>query len=65
MKNIFTDHPQSVGESYLEQFIFALSTGVKLILWGLIAIIHAILPFTFKTFVSQRIIRLHDKIKSR
>ena len=65
MKNIFTDHPQSVGESYLEHFIFALSTGVKLILWGLIAIIHAIFPFTFKTFVSQRIIRLHDKIKSR
>ena len=65
MKNIFTDHPQSVGESYLQHFIFALSTGVKLIFWGLIAIIHAILPFTFKTFVSQRIIRLHDKIKIR
>lgn len=65
MKNIFTEHPQSVGESYSQHFLFALSTGLRLIFWGLIAIIHAILPFTFKTYVSQRIIKLHDKIKGR
>ena len=55
MKNIFTEHPKSVGESYFKHFMFAVNIGAKLFLWGIIAIIHAILPFTFKTYVSSRI----------
>jgi hypothetical protein len=62
MKNIFTQHPNSVGESYTKHMIFAISVGLKLFLWGFIAIIHAIFPFLFKTYVSSRIKELHDDI---
>ena len=49
MKNIFTDHPNSVGETYFQHFAFTFGTGFKLIVWGFAAMIHALLPFTFKT----------------
>ena len=65
MKNIFTEHPKSIGESYFKHFVFAVSTGIKLLLWGLIAVIHGILPFTFKTYVSSRIKELYHKINKR
>ena len=62
MKNIFTDHPNSVGESYLKHMLFAIKVGLKLILWGFVAIFHAIFPFVLKTYVSSNIKKLHDDI---
>ena len=63
MKNIFTEHPKSVDETYLQHFLFALITGLKLIYWGIIAIIHAFLPFTFKSLLTSS--ELQEKIKRR
>ena len=65
MKNIFTEHPKSVGESYFKHFMFAINISAKLFLWAIIAIIHAILPFTFKTYVSSRINELYHKMNRR
>ena len=65
MKNIFTEHPKSVDETYLQHFLFAFITGLKLIYWGIIAIIHAFLPFTFKSYVSNKIKGLYKKINTR
>jgi len=62
MKNIFTEHPKSVGESYIKHMLFAIKVGLKLILWGFVAIIHAMFPFIFKTYVSSNIKKLHDDI---
>ena len=62
MKNIFTDHPNSVGESYFKHMFFAIKVGLKLILWGFEAIFHAIFPFMLKTYVSSSIKKLHDDI---
>lgn len=62
MKNIFTEHPNSVGESYTEHMFFAILIGLKLILWGIAAIVHALFPFVLKTFVSSNINKLHDDI---
>ena len=31
MKNIFTEHPNSVGESYFKHMLFAIKVGLKLI----------------------------------
>lgn len=62
MKNIFTEHPNSVGESYTEHMLFAILIGLKLILWGIAAIVHALFPFVLKTFVSSNIKKLHDDI---
>ncbi len=65
MKNIFTEHPRAVGETYLQHFWFAFSTGLQLLLWGGVAILHALFPFMFKTFVSDRVKRLYKKIHFR
>ena len=62
MKNIFTEHPNSVGESYFKHMLFAIKVGLKLILWGFAAIFHAIFPFMLKTYVSSNIKKLHDDI---
>tara|TARA_A100001388_G_scaffold71417_1_gene50625 strand:+ start:554 stop:712 length:159 start_codon:yes stop_codon:yes gene_type:complete len=52
MKNIFTDHPNSVGESYFQHMFFAIKVALKLILMGFAAIFHAIFPLVLKTYVS-------------
>lgn len=65
MKNIFTSHPHAIGESYLKHFAFACITGLKLILWGIVAIIHGFFPFAFKTYVSSRIKKLYFRIHQR
>ena len=62
MKNIFTEHPNSVGESYTEHMLFAILIVLKLILWGIAAIFHGLFPFVLKTFVSSNIKKLHDDI---
>ena len=62
MKNIFTEHPNSVGESYFMHMLFAIKVGLKLILWGFAAILHAIFPFMLQTYVSSNIKKLHDDI---
>ena len=62
MKNIFTDHPNLVGESYFQHMFFAIKVALKLILMGFAAIFHAIFPFVLKTYVSSNIKKLHDDI---
>ena len=47
--NLFTKHPESIGETYLEHLYFALRTGFKLMLGGMACMIHGIFPFMFQT----------------
>lgn len=47
MKNIFTEHPHTIGETYLQHLKFAFFVGLSMISGGLIFIIHAIFPFIF------------------
>lgn len=65
MKNLFTEHPKSVSETYLQHFIFAFKTGLNLVKWGLAAIIHGIFPFLFTTYVSKNIKALYQEINKR
>ena len=53
MKNPFTAHPNSVGESYLEHGLFACRYGVKMTVGGLAALLHGIFPFLFQTTGSR------------
>jgi hypothetical protein len=46
---LFTKHPSSVGETYFEHCLFALSAGIHLLKGGLACIIHAFFPFLFET----------------
>jgi hypothetical protein len=58
MKNIFTSHPQSVGESYFQHFKFASYAGMQMLLGGFACLIHAIFPFVFKSTGSTILLKM-------
>ena len=51
----FTEHPTSVGETYGEHFVFAVSLGSRMVLGGLACIVHGFLPEFCKTTGSRTI----------
>lgn len=55
----FLAHPRSVGESYWQHFRVAGSFGVAMVVGGLKALVHAVLPNAFETAGSDTIRRLH------
>ncbi|MDH3741207.1 MAG: DUF6356 family protein [Hyphomicrobiales bacterium] len=61
----FNRHPQSIGESYGEHAVFAGQFGFTLLLAGLAALVHAVLPFAFEKTAGNMIIKLHGKIANR
>ncbi len=62
MKRLFTDHPASVGESYLEHMGQAGSFSLRLFLASLACLVHALLPFLFVKTGSRLITELHDRM---
>ena len=54
----FTEHPAAVGESYRQHFAFASGIGLKLLAAGAAALVHAALPFLFKTTASSLVLDL-------
>ena len=65
LKRLFTDHPDSVGESYFEHMAVALSFAGPLLMAGLAALVHAVLPFLCLTTASRTVKRLHARMMSR
>ncbi|MDJ0945569.1 MAG: DUF6356 family protein [Kiloniellales bacterium] len=59
---LFTEHPRSVDESYLQHLAVALSFSVRLALAALACLVHAILPFLFVKTGSAMISALHDRM---
>ena len=62
IRRLFLDHPASVGESYAEHFGVASRFGIAMIGGGLAGLVHAVLPFAFKTTGSRTVIRLNKQI---
>lgn len=65
MKNIFREHPNSVGETYLQHFVTACSFGIKLIFIAIRVFIHAIFPWCFENSASNQIGKLNDILQKR
>lgn len=65
LKNLFTEHPTTVNETYLQHFKYAFFLSLRLIFVSFVLMIHAIFPFSFKTFASKRLIRIVKKIYTR
>lgn len=65
IKKIFTQHPNSIGESYLEHFQFASICGIKLAFAGIACFIHSIFPFMFTNTASNTIQKIREEITSR
>jgi len=65
IKEMFTDHPQAVGETYGEHFGVAMSYAGRLFLAACAAFVHALLPFLFVTTASRAIKSMYASMTNR
>ena len=62
MKRLFTEHPASVEETYLEHMGMALGFSRSLIWAAFVTLVHAFLPFLFESTGSNKINELHHRM---
>ena len=60
--SLFTDHPASVGETYLEHMGSASFFGGRMILAGMACMLHGLLPFLFTRTGRNTIEILHHRM---
>ena len=65
MKNLFTEHPNSAGQSYTEHFWFALTIAGTCLVITVIASVHSLFPMIFKNTGSTLLQQLNSKIEAR
>jgi len=65
MKNIFTKHPNDIGESYLQHLIKGFVFFFNLVTIAVKVFIHAIFPFLFKNSASHKIAELNRVLQDR
>lgn len=62
IKQLFTEHPATVGESYGQHFISAMGFSLALFKAAAVCCIHAMLPFLFEKTGSQCITELYSRM---
>ena len=62
LRKAFTEHPQSVGESYTQHLVHASGFGLRMIAGGIACLLHGIFPFLCIKTGSRQITALHDKM---
>lgn len=62
LRELFIDHPESVGESYGEHLLVALSFGTTMVAAGLACIVHALVPGLFVKTGSATISNLYERM---
>jgi len=62
LRRLFTEHPDSVGESYLQHAGVATSFGLRMMFGGVACLLHAIFPFAFRRTGSDCITELHERM---
>jgi Family of unknown function (DUF6356) len=60
MRNPFTAHPHSVGETYGQHLRFAFAYGFRMTLGGVMALVHSVFPFLFERNASA----ITDELKA-
>ncbi len=63
MRNIFTEHPNSVNETYFQHFRFACCFAVSMFFAAAACFLHALFPFWFKDTASIKIYKIVDCLK--
>jgi hypothetical protein len=58
MKNIFTEHPHSINETYFQHLKFAGLFGIRMMMGGLACMAHAIFPFLFQKTGSNLLLKM-------
>jgi hypothetical protein len=62
LRDAFTEHPASVGETYGEHMGVACGFGTRLLLASLACYVHALLPFLFVKTGSRAIADLNERM---
>lgn len=65
LDRVFLAHPRMVGESYLEHSTFALRIAARLLMAGMAALLHAIVPCLCETTASRIILAMNAEIVAR
>lgn len=66
VKDLFLEHPRSIGEGYFEHLFCALRFSFKFALASVVCLMHAFLPFLFQntaTRIGSEIISCNEKRK--
>ena len=62
LRELFTRHPATVGETYWQHLGAAWGFSWRMMVASLACLVHALLPFLFEKTGSQAITRLHDRM---
>jgi len=60
IRQLFAEHPSSVGESYFQHMRSAHGFALRMVMTGLLCFVHGLLPFLFKQTASRQVEILHD-----
>jgi hypothetical protein len=63
--DMFLRHPETQGESYSQHARFASGLGMRMVLTGLAALVHALLPFLFTTTASRMLAQVQARLEAR
>lgn len=61
-RNLFTEHPAAVGETYWQHLGAASGFSWRLMTASLACLLHALLPFLFVQTGSRAITELHERM---
>lgn len=61
--SLFRRHPEEQGETYGQHFRVAAWVGGPMVLAGMACLIHAVLPFWFKTTASRTLVILSERVR--
>jgi hypothetical protein len=62
LRNLFTEHPATAGETYWQHLGAAWGFSWRLMAASLACLVHALLPFLFVKTGSRAITELHDRM---
>jgi len=62
MRELFSEHPASVGETYVEHMGVAFSFGWAMLGGGLACLVHGVFPFLFTSTGSRTVAALHERM---
>ena len=65
MVTLFTEHPHTVGETYMQHLLVAFGFGARMITGGCACLVHALLPFLFCRTGSHTITELNEAMIRR
>lgn len=65
VRELFTDHPQSLGMSWAGHGLGAVRIGFTMIGAGAACLVHALVPGWFTETAGRTVVRLHDHMQQR